>query len=467
MRKVLFAALAAVFLIVGVAVALAVKNVDPESVTKQSETNTDEIEWTQPNTESLAYYGLDEFDTELPVVYIDTGGEALSKDYKVRCGFSILGADADGSTHNIMDTPEVMLYADVNYRGASSEHFEKRQYRICFYKDADGVSKKEYDFLGMGEASEWVLNGPFLDKTLARNRIVYQLGNEIMDWAPETRYIELFVDGEYKGVYLAVEAVTNDESRLNLATYGLLSGETAYIVERNRDDSDENPLENYGRINGYTSFSLYIDYPGATKITDDERTYIESDISEFERSLYSARFDDEEGGYADYIDVDAFVDYFIINEVAMNHDGGGLSTYYYKDIEGKLSITLWDYNNCWDNYQWFSEDFDEFYLTEMPWFERLVEDDAFVDKVVERYRQLRQGELSTEHVLELLSQTREELEAATDRNFAVWGYTFESNLLAGSGRDITSYDEAYRQLKKAIKKRFKFLDEHIEDLYEL
>ena len=114
--------------------------------------------------------------------------------------------------------------------------FDKKQYRIKFYKNKKDSAKK-VSLAGMGANSEWVLNGPYLDKTLIRNKLVYDLARELNGWAPDTRFVELFVDGEYQGVYLAVEPVTNGESRLRLSEFGLLSGETAYIVNRDRIDT--------------------------------------------------------------------------------------------------------------------------------------------------------------------------------------------------------------------------------------
>ena len=50
----------------------------------------------------------------------------------------------------------------------------------------------------MGANSEWVLNGPYLDKTLIRNKLVYDLARELNGWAPDTRFVELFVDGNIR-----------------------------------------------------------------------------------------------------------------------------------------------------------------------------------------------------------------------------------------------------------------------------
>lgn len=432
-------------------------------------------DWKKPDLESLEYYGLEPFETSLPVLFIDTKQQRITKENKIWASLSVLEAGGDGRTRSILDTPDYSASVTIKYRGASSySQFDKKQYRIKFYKEEGSSNAKNYNFLGMGPSSEWVLNGPFLDKTLMRNRVVYQLGKEIFSWAPDTRYTEVFLDGVYQGVYLATEPVTNGESRLRLSEFGLLSGETSYIVKRDRVGTEDDPLEVYGRVQGKTNNELYIEYPSATSLTRLQREWIVKDISEFEENLYSNGFADPQNGYAKYIDVDSFVDYVILNEVVMNNDAGNLSTYIYKELGGKLQLAIWDFNNCYSNYQWFKQDFTEFFILDRAWFSRLLTDRAFVDRVVARYGELRQSSLSKEHMYQLIDAGQEELGTAIDRNFAVWGYTFDLLLLsetdediaAGISRNPKNYGEAVGQLKEAIDKRFAFLDEHITDLYQ-
>ena len=415
----------------------------------------------------MEYYGLEYFDTSLPVFFIDTQGNDVSSDEQVMTKFSVLNSEEDGNLHNITELPDFTLNAGLNYRGASSCAFDKKQYRVTFYKDSEMKKKLDYDILGMGASDSWVLNGPFLDKTMARNYLVYTLGAEIMEWAPECKYVELFVDGRYQGVYLVVEPISQGIGRLDLSEYALMSGKTAYIINRDRVGTDLNPLETYGKYGGYTSNDLYVNYPGKKKITDSEYEWITNDISEFEMALYGDNFRDEKNGYASYIDVDNFVDYYILNEVVMNHDAGNLSTYSYKEIDGKLKMAVWDYNNCYDNYQWFAQEFDEFYLPEMAWFERLLQDRAFVDKVVKRYYELRENELSEDNMYGILDTAEATMGDAIDRNYKVWGYIFEYNIMSEKRRNISSYEEANDQLRYSIIKRFNFLDDHITDLYNL
>src|SRR5699024_1676562 len=109
---------------------------------------------------------------------------------------------------------------------------------------------------------------------------------------------------------------------------------------------------------------LSVSYPGRCKLTETQFAWITQDISQFEQALYSSSFDDPQLGYAAYIDVDSFAEYFILNEFAMNRDASGLSTYVYKELGGKLQLCVWDFNNSFDNYRWFGCETDEFQMVE-------------------------------------------------------------------------------------------------------
>ena len=421
-------------------------------------------EWAAPDEEMLKYYNLGKFSTTLPVIYMNTKGQQILKE-NVICG-NIALLDGNEEAQSVSAVPNSIYRATIKYRGASSySKFDKKQYRIKFYKNSK-ENEKKVSLAGMGANSEWVLNGPYLDKTLIRNKLVYDLARELNGWAPDTRFVELFVDGEYQGVYLAVEPVTNGESRLRLAEFGLLSGETAYIVNRDRIDTGSEEIDTWGKTNGYTYNALYIRYPSKNKITEKQKAYIQKDISEFEQVLYGKNFSDKRIGYQAYIDMDNWVDYFIINEFAMNYDAGNLSTYVYKELGGKLQLAAWDFNNGFDNYQWFHTETDRLHTVENSWFDKLWQDENFREHVCERYGQLRKTTLSDEHIADKIASYQEKLGDAVDRNFKVWGYSFDENLLVGTGkdgmsRDIGSYEEAMKQLTDTIRERLAYLDKEL------
>ena len=421
-------------------------------------------EWAAPDEEVLEYYDLGKFSTTLPVIYMNTKGQQVLKENVIWGNIALL--DGNEEAQSIFSVPNSIYCATIKYRGASSySKFDKKQYRIEFYKNNKDSTKK-VSLAGMGANSEWVLNGPYLDKTLIRNKLVYDLARELNGWAPDTRFVELFVDGEYQGVYLAVEPVTNGESRLRLAEFGLLSGETAYVVNRDRIDTGTEEIETWGKTEGYTYNALYIRYPSKNKITEKQKEYIKNDISEFEQVLYGENFSDKRIGYQAYIDIDNWVDYFIINEFAMNYDAGNLSTYVYKELGGKLQLAVWDFNNGFDNYQWFHTETDRLHTVENSWFDRLWQDENFREHVCERYGQLRKTTLSDEHIADKIASYQEKLGDAVDRNFKVWGYSFDENLLVGTGkdgmsRDIGSYEEAMKQLTDTICERLEYLDKEL------
>ena len=421
------------------------------------------------NPDDLRRLGLEPFSSELPVLMVDTKEQEILKDSTIWVEVAVLD-DVSGA-NDITAAPQEVLDATIKYRGASSySGFDKPQYRLEFYKKAGG-KELEYDLFGLGADSEWVINGPYLDRSLLRNYLMYHLAEEIMDWAPASTFCELFVDGRYQGVYLAVEPVTDGASRLRLSRFGLVSGATPYIVKRDRVGTEENVLHTYGELAGYTGNELSVSYPGKSKLTQRQLQWIEQDISEFERALYSDYFADPQVGYAKYINVDSFVDYFILNEFSMNHDAGGLSTYAYKELGGKLQLAVWDFNNGFDNYRWFEVETDEFLTNSNYWFDRLIEDRGFVQRVEERYRQLRQTNLSDENIQRILERGQQELGDAVERNFALWGYTFKNDLLAivddsGVSRDPNNYQQALEMLEETIEERLAFLDTSISELYE-
>lgn len=413
-------------------------------------------------------HGADEFCSHLPVVSINTRGQQVAKEFEIWVDLDVVD-HASGNNHP-SDTGTFSSIATAKYRGNSSYSiFDKRSYRVELHRSM--TKKQDYDLFGMGAHSDWVFSGPFLDRSLLRNRLMFILSGEVLPWAPDTRYFELFVDGAYQGLYLAIEPISNGPARLNLTEFSMVTGETAYIVGRERSAAYPIEIETYGYYAGKTSYKLHIAYPGKRKLLDRQQAYIVQDINRFEEALYSDDFDSVRIGYSKYVDVDSFVHYFLINELASITDATKLSTYAYKNIGGKLTMTVWDFNNGFDNYPWYEAGPEKgFYVADGNWFDRMLEDRAFTEKVVNRYRELRETLWTEERLIGIIDAEIEYLGDAIDRNFEKYGYTFMDRMLSrdanGLSRDPTSYEEAVRQLKANLLARLAYLDREIESLYE-
>lgn len=417
------------------------------------------------------------FSSRLPIVSIDTDGQTIPgkpegdqrvreiENTYIRARIQIM--EAEDSLNTLQSIPAVESRADIRVRGNSSRTFDKTGYLIKFISEQG--EKADYDVMGMEAHSTWVLHGPYLDKTLIRNYMWYNKAGQIMEWAPDVRFCEVFVNGGYQGIYVMTEQIGIGDGRIDITKYKANTGISSYILCVDRVSvNDKEMIDNFTHYTKKIGTRVEIKYPGESKITPELERYINRDLSRFEKALYSYDYDSYRYGYQNYIDVDSFVDYFIINEVTQNTDAGYFSTYIYKDVGGKLKMAVWDFNNCCDNYFETALPLEGFTMQDRVWFYMLMKDEEFVDKIISRYRSLRKNILSEETIRNDIRQQAEYLGTAVLRNYEVWGYSFgpEYNLLeGGEERQIHSYEEAMEQYENRLILRMRWMDEHIEDLY--
>lgn len=421
--------------------------------------------------------------THLPIVNIDTNGSEIpGKPIYLESGRIIGYTKATDGTTTIKATLNVadnkqennhitdaksMGDVMIRVRGHSSRRFEKPNYFIRFV-NPDGTSNPQ-KFLGMEAHHEWALHGPFLDKTLIRNYMWYNISGEIMEYSPNVRFFELVLNGEYRGVYLALETITSGKegARLNLEVNKKDNTFTGYALRLDWGDTEEvkkiYPFTNY-TTRAKTQHELV--YPGTKNITPELSEAIKDEFSLFEKTLYSYDYNNEKYGYTKYIDTDSFIDYFLINELTCNYDAGSLSTYIYKDTSGKYKMCVWDFNSACDAYQEQAMPTDVFRLNSGLWYQMLFMDKDFTDGVIERYYELRKTVFSEEYLFGFIDDTIGYLGPAIERNYKKWGYTFtkENDLLNPTERNPRTYEEAITQLKDFLAKRIAFMDENIESI---
>lgn len=426
----------------------------------------------------------DVFCTHLPIVSINTNGVEIPGmpiyddennviDYTLAAdGTTTVKATVDvvnnEKTYNhIGDSSQSMGEVMIRVRGHSSRRFEKPNYFIRFIKP-DG-SNNQQSFLGMDAHHEWALHGPYLDKSLIRNYMWYNISGEIMEYSPNVRFFELVLNGEYRGLYLAVETITSGKegARLSLSVNKKDNTFSGYALRLDWGDTEEEkklyPFTNY-TTRAKTQHELV--YPGSDNMTPELREAIKNEFSLFEKTLYSYDYNNENYGYKNYIDIDSFVDYFLINELTCNYDAGSLSTYIYKDVDGKYKMCVWDFNSACDFYQESAMPTDEFRLNSGLWYQMLFMDPDFTERVIERYQELRKTVFSEEYLFEFIDSTVEYLSPAIDRNYEKWGYTFteEYDLLHPADRNPRTYMESIEQLKGFLTERLAFMDENIDTL---
>lgn len=473
--------------IVACAVALLVGLINWEMLFKADDEKRYHQHIEAPKKESCTVHKNGELCTHLPLINIDTdgieipGAGIIENDKHVGFTTAPDGSDRITAHMNVMDdekknnhladTPAVSSDIVIHARGNSSRYFDKLGYRIELI-DKNGNNNPK-SLMGMDAHHEWALHGPFLDKTLMRNYMWYNIAGEIMGYAPNVRFCEVVINGEYRGLYLLTEFISagKDGSRLDLSLDAKDNTYTGYLLRLDRYDDSE-----YDWLRSLTTYTLRndadlkleVEFPGAKKLTPELKKSIKDDFSKFEKSLYSYDYDSKKYGYTKYIDVDSFVDYFLLNEFTVNYDAGSYSTYIYKDISGKFKMCIWDFNNSCDNYQEQSMmSVQHFEVHNKLWYGMLIKDEDFVKRILSRYRELRKTYLSEEYLNNYIDDVIEYLGPAIKRNFDKWGYTFDSeSLLIPAERNIHSYDEAIAQLKGFIKSRGEWMDDNIESLMQ-
>ena len=352
-------------------------------------------------------------------------------------------------------------------RGNSSRYFDKHSYLIKTLTD-DGGASRDVSMLGMDAFDEWALYGPYLDKSLIRNYMWYNLAGEMMDYAPNVRFCEVLLNGAYQGLYVMVETINSSaNARLRLTEPSKNSVQTSYALRLDRGSSNE--VKNIETFSQYALRNLQdidIVYPGTKWLTPERTDWIAQDFSDFEKTLYSYDYDTEPYAWWEQAEQSSFVDYFILNEFTCNYDAGWLSTYIYRDVRGKYGMCIWDFNSACDNYSHEVVDPPRFELQYNVWYYMLTKDERFVNAVIDRYRALRAGILSDESLCAYMDAVTAWLGPAIDRNYQVWGYTLLEDMISPAERNPRSQAEAIAQMKQFCINRGAWMDAHIDILLQ-
>ena len=374
----------------------------------------------------------------LPIVVINTNGQNIADDPRITCDMGIIN-NGTGVINSLNDSfNDYDGKISIEYRGSSSQSFPKKSYALET-QDING-NNNNVSLLGMPVENDWILYAPYSDKSLMRNFLTFNLGEKMGNYSPRTVYCELVVNGYYKGVYVLMEKIKRDNNRVDIAKLDSndiagdsLTGGYIIKIDKYTGGGGDNWLSDFPNIGGG---SLYIQYhyPEASVMLSEQLDYIEHYIDSFEYALNGVNFSDTSIGYSKYIDVNSFIDLYIMNELSKNIDGYRLSTYMYKDRDdngGKLTMgPFWDYNLAYGN-----ADYCEGGLTagwevdgdggacgwNNPfWFERLLDDTTYQNRLKCRWEYLRDRSFHEDSIFNFIDSIALYLDDAQQRNFQKW-----------------------------------------------
>ena len=422
------------------------------------------------------------FSSHLPLVVINTEGQGIPNEPKISAKMEIIN-NLGGTINTTDDTPnDYSGTIGIETRGSSSQGFPKKSYSMetRFPDDTD----RDVSIFGFPEEEDWILYAPYTDKSLVRNVLTYDLARMMGRYASRTKFVELIKNGEYEGVYVAMERIKRDSLRVAVSRLkdsdiagDELTGGYILKVDGGRDPGFRSTYND--PLVSTITWSYY--YPSVEDIQPEQDDYIQEEIARFEASFLGDDIANPLTGYPNFIDTDSAVDFMILNEITRNVDGYRLSTFLHKDKDsegdGKFIFgPIWDFNLGFGNADYYDGgNWVGFQAVEgIPssdgappphWWKKMFQDSTMNAAIVERWTDLRQNILHTDTVHQMIDDYVTEIGDAADRNFDRWpvlGRYVWPNLFIGD-----TYQEEIDYLKTWIGNRFNWIDESLENVVTL
>lgn len=420
--------------------------------------------------------------SNLPIVMINTLGQTIVQEDKINCLMEIKYNGLGNITY--VDGPANVYngHIGIEIRGASSSGYLQKPYGIET-RTASGANLN-VSILGMPEENDWVLISNFNDRSLIKNMLAYKIFGEMGNYSPRGQLCEVLIDGSYKGIYWIGEKIKRDNNRVSINTLNPneITGDDltgGYILQQNYWSPSTSFQSNYSPID-HPNFDVHFvyEYPKPADIVPQQKTYIASFVDSLETALYSDEFADPIIGYRKYLDVNSFIDYFLVNEVSRNNDGFKKSVFFHKNknsLGGKMKAgPVWDFDWAWKNIQsceifqnnggigWahhINDCFTDNYSC--GWYIRLLQDTIFANELRCKYDYYRSTVLDTTYLFSFIDSMELLVDESKERHFQKWPLLGVSGPAPDDGPVPTTYHGELEALKSWIWTRLQWLDVNI------
>ena len=366
---------------------------------------------------------------DLPLFLINTKGGSIPQDPKVDAVLHVVdqGVNSPADSVNGFSTK-----IGIEIRGQTSANFDKKSYGIET-RDSIGGSM-DVALVGLPEGDDWVLHGPFIDKTLIRNALAHFLYQSTGRYSPRSRFVEVFLNNEYQGVYLLLEKIKRSKNRQNLTkltkadtTGDAITGSYIFRIDKSDNIHAEGFLSS-------DNLQIVYHYPKKEDMMPQQETYLQGAVNKFENLMDASHWNDPNTGYSTLLDVDAAVDYVMHEEITKNTDAYICSFYMFKQRDsegGKISLgPPWDFNLAFGAVNYSGGMETNGWQIELnisagsykvpPWLLKLWGDTAFQDRFKARWAELRSSVWHSSYIDAYMDSLSVLLANASERNFDRW-----------------------------------------------
>ena len=383
----------------------------------------------------------------IPVIWIETenGASIDSKSDYTRCRIAVTNTQSSGFP--------TVAYTDAGIRGRgnSTWKWDKKPYRIKF---DSGVS-----LFGLHKAKDWVLLANYADKSLIRNTVAFDMARGLsFDFVPHQYPVDVYLNGEYQGVYSIGEQIERNRERVELdCNYD--DPDTGYLMEvcgSNDDDVKGIDYFHAGKL-----IFVTIKSPDTKKMSAEHFDFICSYVRSADLAVQSL------GNYYDYVDATSLYDWIIMCELTCNIDTAfRRSCYITKDKGGKLKFgPLWDFDLAMGNFSRDGGDYESWACTGREyvgdtWFTFLMNDPKFTEPFKARWFEVRDDILA--RAMESIDRNAELLEYSQEENFTRWPIWNErTGYQPSSMKKVNTYEKQIQFLKDWLTARAAWLDSAI------
>ena len=415
--------------------------------------------------------------SHLPIVVLNTSGQTIPDDPRIVIQMGII----DNGEGNMNSEADPYNHYDglinIERRGSSSQGFPKKQYALET-QDAVGNSL-DVSLLGLPIENDWILHAPYSDKSLMRNYLTYNWWRDMGWYTTRTKYCEVILNGDYQGVYILMEQIKWDNDRVDIEKVDpddnagdSITGGYILKVDKTTGSGQHDWTSHVDEFQGNPKTARFqYDYPNRDVITSEQEDYIQQFVYDWEQSLLDPTFNDPEIGYRKYMDVNSFIDFFLVQEITKNVDGYRLSTYLNKQRDsrgGKLQAgPAWDFNITLGNADYCDGGETDNWALAFPcdpsvipfWWERMNQDPVYWNQVQCRWAELRSNLFSWQTISSQIDENVLLLGDASTRNFDRWNilstHVWPNNYVGGT------YTAEIFYLKQWLSNRLAWLDANI------
>lgn len=369
-------------------------------------------------------------------------------------------------TIEVLDTTEmyssVHRYSgkmEIRGRGNSTWSKEKKPYKIKLESKAP--------LLGMPSDKEWALLANYSDKSLLRNSLAMEISRMLgFAWTPHYAHAEVWLNDEYIGLYDLFEHKEVNGHKIAIDIDG---GDIYLEMDKSLDEPVSFKTE---------KMKLPVMFKDPQNPTSTVIADVKAYLNEFEKTLMGDNASDPVNGYSKYIDIDSFINYFIIQELGKNIDGKLCkSTFLTKKPSGKLIMHhVWDFDLAWGNCNYFTQYYPKIdcgptgYQTlnytsngeNTGWYYYLFKNKDWLEAVKARWTEVYPELLKMTDFIDSESKL---IRPAVDRNFETWkilGVKVWPNVVYPD-----TYEEEIAYLKDFYTTRLKWMNEDLMALKPL